>query len=288
MLYKLAERLLLADLNLSFKGNSILRNIKFEIFDTIGHGQVVALLGPSGSGKTQIFRCIAGHQLPTKGGVWINSTGDPVVEGDVGVVAQDYPLIETRTVLGNLTRAYKVSVRRKLPFFSRVMRSIKNAFVEDREAKQLALEYLEKFGLKGIAHRYPCQLSGGQRQRVAIVQQMICSKHYLLMDEPFSGLDLNAKERACELIMEFANADELSTIIITTHDVRSACAVADRIILIGPNRNAEGVVDPAAPDSCIVEDWDLKTLDLCWVPGITKTEHFRAFVALVEERFQTL
>jgi NitT/TauT family transport system ATP-binding protein len=280
MYYENRELLLKVDLSLAFKGTPILKGVQFEIYDTvepggsIPRGQVVAVLGPSGVGKTQLFRCIAGLQIPTEGAVWVNSDPEPVKEGEVGVVAQDYPLIETRTVMGNLTRAFHVAKKSGIVDFT-----------GDNGAEKIATDYLKRFGLIGLTKHYPCQLSGGQRQRVAIIQQMMSSKHFLLMDEPFSGLDIIAKDSACSLIAEVAAADELNTIIITTHDIRTALASADRVILLGRDRDELGQIIPGAR---VMADLDLKVNDLCWIPGITRTEKFLAFVAEVERMFHDL
>lgn len=256
-------------LSLSFAGTPVLKDISFDIFDTIGHGQVVAILGRSGVGKTQLFRCIAGLQVPTTGGVYIDGEAESVREGQVGVVAQDYPLINTRTVLGNLTRAHHVSRGKG----------------GEKEGRDIAMRYLEHFGLQAIAGHLPKEISGGQRQRVAIIQQMMCSRHYLIMDEPFSGLDIVSKDNACSLITDMANADELNTVILTTHDVRTACAVADRVIVIGRDRDQD---DKLIPGSYVAYDFDLKEMDLCWYPEILKTDKFKIFTDEVEERIRVL
>ncbi|MEQ1561203.1 MAG: ATP-binding cassette domain-containing protein [Nitrospira sp.] len=257
------------DLSLSFGRTSVLKGVSFEIFDTIGHGQVLAILGKSGVGKTQLFRCMAGLQVPTNGGVYIDGLSRTVLEGEVGVVAQHYPLINTRTVIGNLIRAHQVTGG--------------NGGV--KEAQRIAMEYLAHFGLQSIANHLPTEISGGQRQRVAIVQQMMCSRHYLIMDEPFSGLDIVAKDDACALIADMAALDELNTIVLTTHDVKTACAVADRVIVLGRDRDEKGEIVPGARVMC---DYDLKMMDLCWHPDITKTSQFKQFVESVEDQIRAM
>ncbi len=296
------ELLLKVSVSLSFRQDWILKGVEFKIYNTveqstgIPRGQVVALLGPSGVGKTQLFRCIAGLQVPTEGAVWVNDDVEPVQEGEVGVVAQDYPLMETRTVMGNLVRAFQIAKRRSCPksfgivghsgaFLRSIVTSVKEAFVDNKEAKAVAMNFLKRFNLIGLTNHYPCQLSGGQRQRVAIIQQMMSSKHFLLMDEPFSGLDIIAKDAVCNLVAEVAGADELNTIIITTHDIRTALASADRVILLGRDRDAQGQIIPGAR---VIADYDLNEMDLCWIPGVTRTDKFLTFVALVEEQFHLL
>jgi ABC-type nitrate/sulfonate/bicarbonate transport system ATPase subunit len=93
---------------------------------------------------------------------------------------------------------------------------------------------------------YPAQISGGQRQRIAIAQQLLCSEHFLLMDEPFSGLDLVMEAKVCELINEIACLDELNPIIVVTHDVTAAATVADHLWLMGRDRGASGNIIPGA------------------------------------------
>src|ERR1700722_8951823 len=110
MEYSLGKRLLYIDhLHLSLGGVPILRDVVAEIRDVFQpgmvRGQIVGFLGPSGMGKTQLFRCMAGLQETTSGAVFANDDQEPVRAGQVGVVAQDYPLLETRTVLDNLVRA---------------------------------------------------------------------------------------------------------------------------------------------------------------------------------------
>ena len=135
------------------------------------------------------------------------------------------------------------------------------------------------------AQLYPAQISGGQRQRVAIAQQLLCSEHFLLMDEPFSGLDVVMEAKVCELINEIACLDELNTIIVVTHDVTAAASVADHLWLMGRDRDETGNVIPGAR---IQETFDLIERDLCWHSGITNSPHFLEFVCEVKERFQTL
>src|SRR5229473_3906173 len=110
--YKYADTLLKIDhISLSYDDKVILRDVNAEIRDIIRddciQGQVVGFLGPSGIGKTQLFRIIAGLNQPTSGQVLVNSTLTPVKAGMVGVVAQNYPLFENRTIFSNLMVAAK-------------------------------------------------------------------------------------------------------------------------------------------------------------------------------------
>lgn len=257
--------------SLSYDGKVILRDVNAEIRDIVRddctQGQVVGFLGPSGIGKTQLFRIIAGLNQPTSGQVLVNSTLTPVKAGMVGVVAQNYPLFENRTIFSNLMLAAKQTEK------------------NNDAAHEKVLKYLKRLDMLECSQLYPAQISGGQRQRIAIVQQLLCSEHFLLMDEPFSGLDLVMEAKVCELVNEIACLDELNTIIVVTHDVTAAATVADHLWLMGRDRDAHGNIIPGAR---IQETYDLIDRDLCWHPGITNSTAFLEFVHEVKERFQTL
>jgi ABC-type nitrate/sulfonate/bicarbonate transport system ATPase subunit len=260
---------------LDYNGRPILKNVNAtvqEIKRDAGKGQVVGFLGPSGIGKTQLFRIIAGLNQPTSGTVVLNG-GIPVHPGLVGVVAQNYPLFEHRTIMSNLILAAERKSGRNADGTA-----YKGAF-------DTVADYLEEFELRETAHLYPVQLSGGQRQRVAIIQQILCSSHYLLMDEPFSGLDLLMLDKTAALIQKVANMDELNTIIVVSHDVTTLLSAVDHAWLLGRDRDADGNIIPGAR---IVEVYDLVARDLCWHPGIVTSPRFMEFVAEVKERFRTL
>lgn len=270
--HRYGETLLKIDhVSLSYGDKVILRDVNAEIRDIIRddkvQGQVVGFLGPSGIGKTQLFRIIAGLNHPTSGEVLVNSPPMPVRAGMVGVVAQNYPLFENRTIFSNLILAAK---------------QMENSH---EAAHEKVLKYLRRLDMLDQSQLYPAQISGGQRQRIAIAQQLLCSEHFLLMDEPFSGLDVVMEAKVCELINEIACLDELNTIIVVTHDVTAAASVADHLWLMGRDRDSGGNFIPGAR---IQETYDLIERDLCWRPGITNSPAFLEFVRQVKERFQTL
>ncbi|MFL5540939.1 MAG: ABC transporter ATP-binding protein [Longimicrobiaceae bacterium] len=252
-------------------GVQVLRDVNAQIRDVVRpgqkQGQIVGLLGPSGVGKTTLFKILAGLLKPDAGTVKIGADGRPAAPGLVGVVAQNYILFEHRTVLGNLAVAAR------------------QAGMSAADAKAASMRYLERFGLAEHAGKYPVQLSGGQRQRIAIAQQLLCSEHYLVMDEPFSGLDVIQQENVQKLVQEVSAGDEESTVIIVTHDVSAAVAVADTIWLMGRERDPAGNIVPGAR---IVEEVDLLAADLCWQPDIRQRPEYLKLVNEIKDRFHTL
>lgn len=270
--YTVGDSLLkIENINLNFGDKVVLKNVNAEIRDIIvpgkTTGQIVGFLGPSGIGKTQLFRIIAGLNQPTSGRVSINGKDREVIAGEVGVVAQNYPLFEHRTVLSNLMLA--------------AMQNESSVKI----AKEKVLEYLNEFDLADRAHNYPAQLSGGQRQRCAIIQQALCSEHFLLMDEPFSGLDLIMLEKTSQLLNKLASKDELNTIIIVTHDIAAAASVSDHLWLMGRDTGPDGSKIPGAR---IVKEYNLIDRDLAWHPDIARTPKFSEFVREVKEEFKKL
>jgi len=259
------------NVSLTLGGNVILRDLNLEIRDLYRPayvtGQVVGLLGPSGIGKTRLFRILAGIDRPDTGEVLVGEKCEPVKRGMVGVVAQNYPLFEHRTVAGNVELAARA------------------AGLDRNAAREKALSYLQRFGLEDRAGLYPCQLSGGQRQRVAIAQQFLCSEHFVLMDEPFSGLDLIAVEQVCKLIAEVAHAHELNTVIVVTHDIAAAVTVADTLWLLGRDRDEQGKIIPGAR---VKKSYNLAEMDLAWRTGVSETKEFIEVVREIRSVFPSL
>ncbi|MEO5683536.1 MAG: ATP-binding cassette domain-containing protein, partial [Chitinophagaceae bacterium] len=163
------------DVQLTYGGNIILRDINFAIKDIvrpgIQQGQVVSLIGRSGIGKTQLFKLLSGLQSPSSGTVSLQNN-QAVKAGDMGVIFQNYYLFEWRTVYQSLLLAAK-----------------QNPLLKGNEKESIA-GFAERFQLADQLQQYPQQLSGGQRQRASIIQQLLKGSDFLLLDEPFSGLDI--------------------------------------------------------------------------------------------------
>jgi polar amino acid transport system ATP-binding protein/sulfate transport system ATP-binding protein len=238
-------------------------------------GQVVGILGPSGIGKTQFSRILAGLQEPTSGRVLVSDlekdpsgrTMIPVHEGLVGFVAQNYPLFMHRTVLGNL------------------LISLEHTALSQKDRLDKARSSLATFELGSEEGKYPSQLSGGQRQRVAILRELLCSEHFIVMDEPFTGLDPIMKDVTCELINKVATLHEQNTIFVVAHDIAALTQIADHLWLFGRDRDAQGSPLPGAR---IKKQYDLVERGLAWKPDIASTRGFADFIVEVRREFREL
>lgn len=249
----------------------VLKNVNFTIDDLmrpgITQGQKVAVLAPSGTGKTQLFKRLAGLEPASSGQVLVGIDQKPVHAGEVGMVPQNYYLFEHYTVGQSLVVAAKMREK------------------DTAKAKGKALTILETMGLSDKWNVYPSELSGGQRQRVSIAEQLLSSDHFLLMDEPFSGLDVIAKKIVCNVIDRVASRDELNTIIFTTHDIESAVMIADHILVLGRDRDQHNAPIPGA---YIKASIDLIDRDLAWHNDVEHQPNFAPTVADIKSLFTTL
>ncbi len=258
MNYKKEEVLLTAkDVNLFYGQKQILRNINFEVRNItrpdVKQGQVISLIGRSGIGKTQLFRLLSGLSKPTSGTITINK--DETVEaGDMGVVFQNYYLFEWRTIYTSLMLAAK-----------------KNPVLKGKE-DQAIQKYAEEFNLDDQLKKYPNELSGGQRQRVSIIQQMLIGTDFLLLDEPFSGLDILVLDKVVELLISVSLSDEHKTLIIVSHDIGTSVAISDTVFVLG--------CQEGKPGATIKKEIDLCERDLAWRKNI-RTE--KAFIDTLQE-----
>ena len=239
----------------------VLKDFSLDIKDIVGKPQRVALLGPSGCGKTTALRIMAGLESPDSGSVFYTNgrreTGHnlcQVESGQVGVVFQKYPLFDDRNVLDNLVDP---AVRKGTP---------------RKEAEIMAVTYLDQFNLSKQASSYPVQLSGGQRQRVAILQQlMIPKRHFIILDEPFSGLDSENINAVIHLLDTISLLHTLNTFVIITHDVTSALILCDHIYLLGRDRDATGKIVSGAR---VKKEYDLISEGLAYHPNIESIPRF--------------
>lgn len=280
MPYELKELLVsVKDASLKFGDTLVLKPTSVSVHDIVRpgvcQGQVIGVLGPSGIGKTQFLRVISGLQKPTTGTVDIlkvyggnvQSQMLPTEPGRVGVVFQNYRLFAHRTVLGNLLVA------------------LEHTGLTKDARKDKALEYLKRFQLEDKAHSFPKDLSGGQRQRVAIIQGLLGSENYLIMDEPFTGLDPIMKNKVCELINTVATLNEYNTVFVVAHDIAALVSISDCLWLFGRDRDEKGAPIPGAT---IKKTYNLIERGLAWQPNISTTRGFADFVNEVTEQFNHL
>lgn len=271
--YTLADTLVKAtDVTMKFGDNLVLRPTSIEVHDIVRdavkpQGQIIGILGPSGCGKTTFARILAGLQEPTTGTVQVADTTNPKVmrpvrAGVVGMVAQHYPLFPWRTVTGNL----KVALEHD---------SV-SAEVKENRIKR----YLDMFGLSDKAGYYPAQLSGGQKQRVSIIRELLCSDNYLVMDEPFTGLDPLMKDRLCETIVQVANLHEHNTIFVVAHDIEALIRISDCLWLFGRDKDQ--------PGATIKKAYNLIERGLAWHTEVDKLPAFHEFRNEVKAEFSNL
>ncbi len=293
------EILKVEGVSLKYGDKTILRDIDLEIKDVVrkniteATGQVVGFLGPSGRGKTQLFKILAGLNKPTTGTVSL--FGKPVKYGDIGVVAQNYPLMMHRTVQGNLELGAGIGMLDSTIHFvlSKVPEKIleKVPFLKTKKEKYeiktgKIKTYLEKFKLTDKADMYPASLSGGQRQRIAIMQQLLCSEHFLLLDEPFSGLDINMIKEVSEVILQIANMDEFNTIVIVSHDITNTVAISNYLWILGYEYDADGNPIEGAKIRYIE---DLMASGIAWnYPNVYENPKFQETVLSIKKAFKTL
>jgi NitT/TauT family transport system ATP-binding protein len=186
---------------------------------TLREGEIVALLGKSGSGKSTFLRCIAGLIAPTAGTVSYRGTPLNGANPGVAMVFQSFALLPWLTVQQNVELAMQA---REVP-------------EADRHAK--ALHAIDLIGLDGFESAYPKELSGGMRQRVGFARALSVDPDALLMDEPFSALDvLTAANLRGELTRLWEGHDfPVKAVLIVTHNIEEAVQLADRILVLSSN-----------------------------------------------------
>jgi NitT/TauT family transport system ATP-binding protein len=190
-----------------------------DITLTVRNGEVLALLGRSGSGKSTLLRIMAGLIPPTSGRVI--SCGKPVrgANDDVSMVFQSFALLPWLTVLENVELGLEAH---GIDRSSRVRR---------------ALKAIDMVGLDGFEGAYPKELSGGMKQRVGCARALVMEPKVLLMDEPFSALDVLTAENLRGEIDDLWNAGNFASqsILIVTHNIEEAVILADRVMVLGSN-----------------------------------------------------
>ena len=210
-------------------GAPVLRDISLQV-ET---GTVVCLLGPSGCGKTTLLRLVAGFEEPDAGEIYlikrlVSRPGlvVPPEQRHVGMVFQDYALFPHMTVSQNI----QFGLFRWPAAWRRTRLT----------------EMLRLVGLEGMAERYPHELSGGQQQRVALARALAPAPQLLLLDEPFSNLDVHLRQQLREEVQAILVQAGITTILVT-HDQEEALSFADTLAVIDQGQ----VVQYAPPDEVV-------------------------------------
>ncbi|MGM9944459.1 MAG: amino acid ABC transporter ATP-binding protein [Lysinibacillus sp.] len=194
----------------------VLKGIDYEINEK----EVVCVIGPSGSGKSTFLRCLNLLEEVTDGAIYIDGVkiNDPKtnindIRTEVGMVFQQFNLFPHMTVIDNITMA------------PMQIRKLKKA-----DAEKLALDLLDKVGLREKAHSFPQQLSGGQQQRVAIARALAMKPKIMLFDEPTSALDPEMVNEVLDVMKDLAK--EGMTMVVVTHEMGFAREVGDRVLFM--------------------------------------------------------
>ena len=198
----------------------------------IGRGEFVSVVGPTGCGKSTLLNIAAGLLAPSAGRVSIFGTPLHGINRSAGYLFQADALMPWMSALDNIA-------------IGPVFRGADGAAARER-----AQQWLQRVGLAGHGHRYPHQLSGGMKKRVALAQTLILDPQILLMDEPFSALDIQTRQLMENELLELWSADRKSVVFIT-HDLEEAIALSDRVVVLsaGPATHPIGefVIDLPRP-----------------------------------------
>lgn len=207
-------------------------NVIDDLSLNVRKGEVIVVIGPSGCGKSTLLRCINGLEKIQAGKIILDGQRIDQAKNarefiqKVGMVFQSYDLFPHKSVLDNVTLApLKVQKRNK------------------KEAQEEAIELLKRIGLGKKIHSYPKELSGGQKQRVAIARALIMHPEILLFDEVTAALDPEMVHEVLQVIIDLA--DQGKTMIIVTHEMEFAKAVADRIIFLEDGK----IIEEGAPEA---------------------------------------
>jgi NitT/TauT family transport system ATP-binding protein len=191
----------------------VLDNINFELRS----GEIVALLGKSGSGKSTLLRIIAGLIPPSSGKVTYRGQSVLSPVPGIAMVFQSFALMPWLTVLENVELGLEAQG------------------IKREERRHRAIEAIDIIGLDGFESAYPKELSGGMRQRVGFARALVINPDVLLMDEPFSALDVLTAENLKSDLLELWQDKKTNTnsILLVTHNIEEAAMLADRIVILG-------------------------------------------------------
>ena len=180
---------------------------------TIQPGEFCAVVGPTGCGKSTTLGLISGLEPPSEGTVEVYGKRVDGIADGIGYVFQSDAVFPWKTVLDNVAAGPRYRG------------------VAQRQARERARDWIARVGLAGFEDRYPYQLSGGMRKRVALAQSLINSPRILLMDEPFSALDVQTRALMENELLTLWSASSASVVFVT-HDLEEAISLSDRVFVI--------------------------------------------------------
>jgi NitT/TauT family transport system ATP-binding protein len=203
---------------------------------TVGAGEFCAVVGPTGCGKSTTLTLVSGLELPSSGTALVDGRPVDGVGDGIGFVFQNDAVFPWKSVQANVAAG---------PLFRGMPK---------KEAYDRARDWLQRVGLSGFEDRHPHQLSGGMRKRVALAQSLINEPHILLMDEPFSALDVQTRSIVSNELLSLWDLTRPSVLFIT-HDLDEAIALADKVVVMtaGPGR-IKAVYDIDLPRPRTVQD----------------------------------
>ena len=197
---------------------------------TVGAGEFVSVVGPTGCGKSTLLNVAAGLLAPSTGSVQV--FGQPLqgLNARAGYMFQAESLMPWRTALAN------------------VMAGLSFRGMSDEQATSEAQDWLRRVGLGGFGDRYPHQMSGGMRKRVSLAQTLVMDPDIMLMDEPFSALDIQTRQLMENELLALWAAKKKAVLFIT-HDLDEAIALSDRVVVLsaGPGSHPMGEFDIDIP-----------------------------------------
>lgn len=198
----------------SYKGREVVKGINVEV----NRGEIVGLLGPNGAGKTTSFYMIVGLIKPNKGKIFLNDTE-----------ITKYPMYKrAQNGIGYL--AQEASVFRKLSVEENILSVLQLTKLSKKEQLQRMERLIEEFGLGHIRKNRGDLLSGGERRRTEIARALATSPSFILLDEPFAGVDPVAVEDIQRIVAQLK--DKNIGILITDHNVQETLAITDRTYLM--------------------------------------------------------
>jgi NitT/TauT family transport system ATP-binding protein len=180
---------------------------------TVQPGEFVAVVGPTGCGKSTTLSLVSGLQPPSAGRVQVNGEDVKSIPDGVGYMFQTDAVMPWRSVLENVASG---------PRFRGVPKA---------EARAQAVDWIARVGLAGFEKYYPHQLSGGMRKRVALAQTLVTKPKIMLMDEPFSALDVQTRALMQDELLRLWSGSG-AAVIFVTHDLDEAIALADKVVVL--------------------------------------------------------